>query len=192
MLKIILSILAIAFSAAACAETTKEPITFKGVALGKAGANGALLTLCMEKKSNYENNIFNSCDRKHFKKNHWSFHTNYGSLGDANVSFELDETEAIIEIQIRTLPKPSIPDLVAVMESKYGKPMVTAAAVENKFGMKFENTIYTWVDVEGNRITIDSIYDKVTNGRVLIESAARVKALQQLNDILKDAGKANL
>ena len=82
--------------------------------------------------------------------------------------------------------------LVEILQEKYGAPKKTTNPVENKMGTKFDQDIFVWVDAQGNRITVESIYDKIDQGRIVIESSARVAARGVAEKLLKEAGKSNL
>lgn len=68
----------------------------------------------------------------------------------------------------------------------------TVEQVTNGFGMKFDKEIFTWTDGDGSRITVESIYSKVGEGRIVMDSASSVEAEKVAEKSLIKIGKENL
>lgn len=171
-------------------QATRELITFKDVPLGKAGVKTALAEICRQDVSNKPNS-YDKKDRCDYQERPNFIWLSYGNLGDSLAVIELGEGESLESVEIKG-SKGAMFGLAEILQEKYGPPKKTTNSVENKMGTKFDQDIFVWVDSQGNRITVESIYDKIDEGRVVIESSARVAARGAAGKLLKEVGKSNL
>lgn len=171
-------------------QATRELITFKDVPLGQTGVKTALSEICRLDKSNKREswNKTEPCDYQEKQNIIW---LSYGNLGQSLAVIELGEGESLESVEIEE-SKGAMLGLVEILQEKYGAPKKTTNPVENKMGTKFDQEIFVWVDAQGNRITVESIYDKIDQGRIVIESSTRVAARGVAEKLLKEAGKSNL
>ncbi|GEM_PF-3106962 len=171
-------------------QATRELITFKDVPLGQTGVKTALSEICRLDKSNKREswNKTEPCDYQEKQNIIW---LSYGNLGQSLAVIELGEGESLESVEIEE-SKGAMLGLVEILQKKYGAPKKTTNPVENKMGTKFDQEIFVWVDAQGNRITVESIYDKIDQGRIVIESSTRVAARGVAEKLLKEAGKSNL
>lgn len=186
--------LILAFSNSALSEEAKETITFKNIPLGQSESKQVLDDLCRENKSNLETNpVFDKLLGKpcSMEGNWIVFSVDYGNLHNQPAVFKLDANGAIYQIQIEDF-KNNILSLAEVLETKYGKPLKSNQSVENKLGTKFDKSVFIWSDAKGNRITIESVYENINNGRVVLDSAANVNSNTQLRKQIKEVEKNNL
>ena len=143
----------------------KGMISFKGIPLGKPGVKNALQKMCMEKKFNP------NFDRCSFTDIRSEILLNYENLVDAFARVTLGSDEALIKVEIDG----STPDMLALaktLETKYGKPQKENTVVKNAIGIQQDKETFTWVDNQGSRITINSIYYDYNKGGVVIESSS--------------------
>lgn len=171
-------------------QETQVPITFKDVPLGQASAKAALVEICKQDKSNKREswNKTEPCDYQEKRNLIW---LSYGNLGHSLANIELGDGESLDSVEINE-SKAAMLGLAEILQEKYGPPKITTNSVENKMGTKFDQEIFVWVDVQGNRITVESIYNKIDEGRVIIESAARVVSRGIVEKAVKEVGKSNL
>ena len=177
-----LSILWICFLLAACG--TGETISFKGVPLDTPGVKDAVKKICQESQSNKDD----SCSFKERRELMW---LSYGVLSHKLAWLTLGKDDSLVEIEISG-SKGEMLTQVETLTAKYGKPAKTTEQVANGFGTKFDKEIFTWTDSRGSRITVESIYGKVDEGRIVIDSASSVEAKKTAEKSLIKAGKENL
>lgn len=178
-----LSILGICLLLAACG--TGETISFKGVPLDQPGVKDAVKKICQENHSNEGD----SCAFKEkYRQLIW---VSYGVFSNALANVTLGKDDSLVEIEISG-SKGEMLAQVETLNTKYGKPVKTTEQVANGFGTKFDKEIFTWTDSRGSRITVESIYAKVDEGRMVIESASSVEAKKTAEKLLIKAGKENL
>lgn len=177
-------------------QATRELITFRGIPLGVPGQKIALSELCRQNASNKpRTDEKDPCDPQEMKG---YFFVSYGNLvdrfGSANryAKIELSDNGELESVLLHSVTKSSVLELVEILQEKYGAPRKTTNSVENGRGTKFDQEIFVWVDAQGNRITAWSIYEKIDEGRVTIESSARVSLLKEAEKLLKEASKLNL
>ena len=115
----------------------------------------------------------------------------YGNLGHSIAVIDLGEGESLDSVEIIESTGEML-GLAEILQEKYGTPKKITNSVKNKMGTKFDQEIFVWVDTQGNRITVESIYVKIDEGRVVIESAARVAARGIAEKVVKEVGKSNL
>lgn len=171
-------------------QATRELITFKDVPLGKAGVKAALRDICRLDKSN-KRETWDNTEPCVFQGNRNVIWLSYGNLDHSLARIELGEGESLELVEIKE-SKGAMLGLVEILQEKYGAPRKTTNSVENKMGTKFDQDIFVWVDAQGNRIVVESIYDKIDHGRVIIESSARVAARGVAEKLLKEVSKSNL
>lgn len=176
------SILGICLLLSACGSG--ETISFKGVPLGQPGAKDALKKICQESQSNKDN----SCSFKERRELIW---LSYGVLSHNLAWVTLDKDDSLVEIEI-TGSKAEIRAQVETLTAKYGGPAKTAEQVTNGLGTKFDKETYIWTDRRGSQITVESIYEKIDEGRIVIDSASSVAAKKDAERSLIKAGKNNL
>lgn len=169
---------------------TRVPINFKDVPLGQAGVKTALTEICKQDKSN-QPSTYDKKDRCEYQDKRNIIWLSYGNLGHSLAIIELGEGESLDSVEISE-SKGAMLGLAEILQEKYGPPKKTTNSVENKMGTKFDQEIFIWLDAQGNRITVESIHDKIDQGRVVIESAARVAARGVAEKIVKEVGKSNL
>lgn len=173
---------------------TKELISFKGIPLGKPGIKDALEAMCLENKTNIKILGRDACSFKN-KDEPYLIWVNYGNLQgeyqNALGVFYLGSGGELNRIKIES-QKVWLLDLVVILEEKYGKPEKIQSTVENRMGTKFENDTFVWVDDQGSRITVESIYSKVDEGRIIIESASSIAAQDAAGKMAIQAIKSNL
>lgn len=177
------SILGICLLLAACG--TGETISFKGVALDQPDVKDALKKICQESQSNEKNSCaFN-------EKGYLMMWLSYGVLSHNLARLGQGKDGSLAEVEIWG-SKAEMLAQVEALNAKYGKPAKTTEQVANGFGVKFDKEIFTWTDSRGSRITVESIYEKVDEGRIVIDSASSVAAKKTAEKSLIKAGKENL
>ncbi|WP_404361602.1 hypothetical protein [Methylotuvimicrobium sp. KM1] len=176
------SILGIVLLLAACG--TGETISFKGVPLDQPGVKDALKKICQESQNNKD-------DRCSFNEPRELMWVSYGVLSHKLAWVTLGKDDSLVEIEISGT-KGEMLAQVETLTAKYGKPAKTTEQVTNGFGTKFDKEIFTWTDSRGSRITVESIYAKVNEGRIVIDSASSVEAKKAAEKSLIKAGKENL
>ncbi|MDE2118536.1 MAG: hypothetical protein KGJ19_08065 [Betaproteobacteria bacterium] len=162
----------------------KGAITFKGIPLGKPGVKGALQKMCMEKKFNPAH------DRCSFNDKSSQILLNYESLVDNFALVTLGSDDALTKVEINS-STPELLGLAKALEAKYGKPQKTSTVIKNAIGTKFDKDTFVWVDDQGSRITIESIFYDFNKGGVVIESAAAIAAQDAAAKKAKEAAKSN-
>lgn len=189
-IKCIFVIATLILSGCNSSAATRELITFKDVPLGQSGVKTLLSEICKQDASNKPSS-YSKQDRCDYQEKRNIIWLSYGNLGHTLAVIELGDGDSLDSVEI-TESKGAMLGLVDVLQEKYGKPKKTINSVENKMGTKFDQEIFVWLDAKGNRITVESIYDKVNQGRVVIESSARVSARGAAEKLLKEVGKSNL
>lgn len=160
----------------------KGTISFKGIPLGKPGVKKAVQKMCMEKKFNPK------FDRCSFSDNSSQILLNYENLVDNFALVTLGSDESLVKVEIDS-STPEMLGLAKALEAKYGKPQKTSTILKNAIGTQFDKDTFVWVDEQGSRITIESIYYDYNKGGVAIESAASVAAQDAAAKKAKEAGK---
>ncbi|OGS94058.1 MAG: hypothetical protein A3H31_03075 [Gallionellales bacterium RIFCSPLOWO2_02_FULL_57_47] len=178
---------------------TTQTISFKGIPLGKPGVKNALQKICMGKK-------FNSMkDRCSFTDEKSMILLDYESLVDAIALVTLSSDKALIKVVIDGSTQEMLA-LAKALEKKYGKPLKQNAIVkkaigtqldQGTFGLKevegfqLDKETFIWVDNQGSRITVESIYSDYDKGGVAIESSASVAAQDSAEKSAIEPGKPN-
>lgn len=148
---------------------TKEPITFRGISLGKKDARAELRNLCLSDKRNKE--FSHSCD---FNSNKNSIWVDYGNLPYPIAWITTSETGALEEVEIMADTAPLL-ELAHILEEKYGPAKKTSNTIKNRLGQNFDQKKFVWTDHLGNQIEILSIFYKIDSGLVTIKSASHIK-----------------
>lgn len=144
---------------------TKGAISFKGVALGKPGVKNALQKMCMEKKFN------SKYDRCSFTDVSSQVLLNYENLVDSFALLTLGSDGALIKVEIDA-STPDMLGLAKALETKYGTPLKEKTIVKNAIGTQLDKETFVWVDDQGTRITIESIFYDYNKGGVVIEASS--------------------
>lgn len=162
---------------------TKGTISFKGIPLGKPGVKNALQKMCMEKTFNPK------FDRCSFNDKTSQILLNYENLVDTFAVITLGSDEALIKVEIDG-STPGMLALAKTLETKYGKPQKEDTTVKNAIGTQQAKETFTWVDDQGSRITINSIYYDFNRGGVVFESSPPVAAQGAAEKKAKEAEKS--
>ena len=130
-------------------------------------------------------------DKFSFNKARTLIWLSYGLLSQNLAWIVLSNDDALVNVEISG-SKVQMLALAEVLEARYGKPFKTTTQVENKMGTKFDKEIFVWNDSQGSRITVDSMHDKIDEGRIVIDSASSVAVKKAADKLLREAGKKNL
>lgn len=156
---------------------TKGAISFKGIPLGKPGVTDALLKICKLKKFNTTN------DRCSFAEGAGMMLVDYESVSNAFALVTLNSDKAITKVVIDGSTQEMLA-LAKALEKKYGTPLKKNTTVKKAIGMQLETgnfvvdeekgtpldkETFIWVDDQGSRITVESIYSDYDKGGVAIE-----------------------
>jgi len=157
---------------------TKQTISFKGIPLGKPGTKDALQKMCTGKKFNTMN------DRCSFTDERSMILLDYETLINAFALVTLSSDKALVKVVIDGSTQEMLA-LAKALEKKYGMPLKKKTIVKKEigtqldqgtFGLKevegaqLDKETFVWVDDQGSRITVDSIYFDYNKGGVVIES----------------------
>lgn len=163
---------------------TNQTISFKGIPLGKPGIKDALQKMCMGKKFN---TIQNRCS---FAEEKSMMLLDYETMVDAIALVTLSSDKALIKVVIDGSTQEML-TLAKALEKKYGKPLKENTTVKKEIGIQsdkgafvlkevkeaqLDKEIFIWVDDQGSRITVESIYSDYDKGGVVIESSSLVAA----------------
>ena len=159
-------------------DKTSQTISFKGIPLGKPGAKDALQKICMGKK-------FNSMsDRCSFTDESSVILLDYETLVNAIALVTLSSDKALVKVVIDGSTQEMLA-LAKALEKKYGTPLKKNTIIKKEigtqldkgtFGLKevkeaqLDKEIFIWVDDQGSRIIVESIYSDFDMGGVTIES----------------------
>ncbi|HEU0234465.1 MAG TPA: hypothetical protein VFQ94_04995 [Gallionella sp.] len=158
---------------------TNQPISFKGIPLGKPGVKDAVQKMCMGKKFNTLN------DRCSFTDDRSMMLLDYESLVNAFALVTLNSDKALTKVVIDGSTQDML-TLAKALEKKYGKPLKKSTKVKKAIGTQLEKgtfvldetkgtqleldkETFVWVDNQGSRIIIESIYSDYDKGGVVIE-----------------------
>ena len=174
----------------------KEIISFKGILLGKPNATSSLMKLCVEEKLETDCSTSNKFIRTTFGKleRNWdkpldSFEGYYGKV---HATFVLNNQDEIDSINLFSVKTSSILETIPLLEEKYGTPESTTQPVQNRFGSKFENKYFKWKDAQGNTLQIWSIDEKLDEGLVIFNSAAKEARTTEEEKKSEKTAKSNL
>jgi hypothetical protein len=166
-----------------CGSST--PITFKGIPFDKSGFNSALQTLCREDQSNTEYNCGFAA------RTDLIMWVSYGVLTHNLATIKLSDDRSLMQVELTGSTSEMLAQ-VEVFTSQYGEPSKSTEQITNGIGMKFDKQIFIWTDNYGTRITVESLYSKIDEGRIVIDSSSYVKALKSAEKSLIESGKENL
>lgn len=157
---------------------TNQTISFKGISLGKPGAKDALQKICMGEKFN------TISDRCSFTDESSMILLDYETLADAIAIVTLSSDKALVKVVIDGSTQEMLA-LAKALEKKYGTPLKRNTVIKKEigtqldqgtFGLKevkeaqLDKEIFIWVDDQGSRIIVESIYSDFDMGGVTIES----------------------
>jgi len=179
-------------------KKTNQTISFKGIPLGKPGVKDALQKMCKGKK-------FNSMhDRCSFTTDESNvILLDYETLVDAIASVTLSSDGALIKVVIDGSTQEMLA-LAKALEKKYGEPLkknmkvkvemgvlldTGAFVVKEAEGNQLDKDTFIWMDDQGSRITVESIYSDYNKGGVVIESSSSVTAQGSAEKREKESGK---
>lgn len=160
-------------------SNTNQAISFKGMALGKPGVKDVLKKMCAGKKFNTLH------DRCSFTDASVMILLDYETLADAFAVVVLDSEGALIKVGIDGSTQEMLA-LAKALEKKYGAPLKKNTVVKKEigtqtdkgtFGLKeakeaqLDKEAFIWVDDQGSRIIVESIYSDFDMGGVTIESS---------------------
>lgn len=177
----------------AAPQISNEIITFKGISLDTPNVRNSVVKLCEEDSSNRSQDIAgmhieDKCSLTESKTLIW---LNYGILQKNMAWITMDSRNSLIKIEVMGSKEEMLAQ-AGLLETKYGQPVKSATQVENKMGTKFDKETFIWIDSRGSRITVETMYEKVNDGRIVIESASAVALEKAAEKSLIEAGKNNL
>jgi hypothetical protein len=171
------------------ADPTQELITFKGIPLDTPGARAQVHAMCM-RDDPPPLPSYAPCEPTAYGRI-LVFTTSYGSLESQPVTVEYSSDGSVLEVKLDGY-RPAYTALVDPLTQKYGMPAKLTTEVRNGVGAVFENTIYVWEDRQGARIVLESMHERVDKSLLLIQSAAKVRALAASDASRVNAAKENL
>lgn len=178
---------------------TKQAISFKGIALGKPGVKGALQKICKGKKFNTMNDRCSLTDEKSM------ILVDYETLANTFALITLGSDEGLIKVVIDGSTQEMLA-LAKALEKKYGKPLTRNSKVKKEIGTQLDTgnfvvkeseeaqldkETFVWMDDQGSRIMVESIYSDYDKGGVTIESSASVAARDAAVKRAKEPEKSN-
>lgn len=161
-------------------SNTNQAISFKGMALGKPGVKDVLKKMCAGKKFNTLH------DRCSFTDASVMILLDYETLADAFAVVVLDSEGALIKVGIDGSTQEMLA-LAKALEKKYGEPLKKKTIVKKAVGTlldtgnfelketeasQLDKETFVWVDNQGSRIIVQSIYSDYDKGGVVIETAS--------------------
>ena len=156
-----------------------QTFSFKGIPLGKPGAKDALQKICMGEKFN------TISDRCSFTDEKSMILLDYETLVDAIALVTLNSDKALVKVVIDGSTQEMLA-LAKALEKKYGAPLKKNTVIKKEigtqldkgtFGLKevkeaqLDKEIFIWVDDQGSRIIVESIYSDFDMGGVTVESS---------------------
>ena len=108
------------------------------------------------------------------------------AIGSASKPNYVDRTLLVSQNKLESNPH------FLSLTAKYGKPSKKTEQVTNGLGTKFDKEIFTWSDSRGAQIAVESLYRKIDEGRIVIDSASSVAAKKAAEKSQIKAGKENL
>ncbi len=160
-------------------SNTNQTISFNGIPLGKAGVISALQKMCMKKKFNAMR------ERCTFTDNTSVILLDYEILGNAIATLTLGSDKALTKVVIDGSTQEMLA-LAEALEKKYGKPLKKSVIIKKEIGTQLDEKtfalkeskeaqldkeIFVWIDDQGSRIIVESIYSDYNMGGVAIESS---------------------
>lgn len=168
-------------------QIPKKTITFNGIPLGKPGVEGALLKICKGKKFNTMD------DRCSFDEEGRMILLDYETLIDTIAMVAVSKDKALTKVVIDGSTQEML-TLAQALEKKYGKPQKQSSIVKKEIGTlldtgnfelkeaegsQLNKETFVWVDEQGSRITVESVYSDYDKGGVTIESSASHDAAEK-------------
>lgn len=177
----------------AAPQISNEIITFKGISLDTPNVRNSVVKLCEEDSSNRSKDIagMHIQDECSLTKSKTLIWLNYGILQKNMAWITMDSRNSLIKIEVMGSKEEMLAQ-AGLLETKYGPPVKSVTQVENKMGTKFDKETFIWIDSRGSRITVETMYEKVNDGRIVIESASAVALEKAAEKSLIEAGKNNL
>lgn len=172
-------------------KSAKEPVSLRGVLFDDVDARDALTELCVNPPQPRE-------DLR--KSTIWCKFDTRGMISMPGFEFgnlrllswaTVNQSGALVQFE-STGEKGELLKLAALLTDKYGQPQVSDSQVANRAGTKFDRKTFVWVDSRGTRLTVESIYDKIDSGRVVIESKSHQSNQEQSEKRKADADKGKL
>jgi hypothetical protein len=164
-----------------------ERITFRDIDLGVDGVKDKIAEICKEDKSNTRDKE-KTCNLEKDRELIW---LTYGNIQNSLASVLIGKNGSLEQVDF-LVSTVSLLGLAELLSEKYGKPHKETTSVSNRIGNKFDKHTFTWIDKKGNAIIIDSLYDKVGEGRALILSGERLKAMNLINKMITESQKSKL
>ncbi len=175
-------------------QSTREAIMLKGVPFDTAGSSEAVMNLCLSPARLYTADELKKSETwcKFSKNGRISMPSfDYGNLFGGLSYATVDGEGSLIRFETFG-SKGDMLELAQLLGEKYGKAVVTDTQTENKLGTKFDKKTFVWIDQRGTKITIESIYDKIDSGRIVIDSASIIKTIEAVQKIQKEVEKGKL
>ncbi len=177
------------------AGKTGEVIALRGVPFDVPGSGDALVNLCLStsnKRYSAEQLKKDETWCKIAKGGRIAMPAfDYGNLNDYVAIANVDSEGALTRVEI-TGHKSELLQLASVLAEKYGAPLIIDSQTENRVGTKFDKKTFVWVDKKGTRITVESLYERIDQGRVFIESASEVKMREAAGQMKSGIDKGKL
>ncbi|WP_036186950.1 PilZ domain-containing protein [Marinobacterium lacunae] len=150
-----------------CSE--KEEITFKDIPFDENGYLERILGECLQSPSSKT-----PCEKTSGEDRYLGW-MSYGNLGSNLGWIDVSQGGALLRVEIFGKTGELI-ELSSILKEKYGDPEVDTEVVRNGLGQEFNKKIFNWDDNKGGKIIIESIYDKIDSGRVVLMSPTFSKA----------------
>ncbi len=175
--------------------TALELITLKGIPFDTPDATNAVISLCLTSTKYY------TLEELKDSNSRWCHLLKDGRISIPNFSYgnlqnNTSDTTVASDGSLLTFNAPGssseMLELASLLSDKYGKPVVKETQISNNLGAKFDKKVFIWIDQRGTRITIYSIYDEINKGRIIIESASEVKAVEKGQNFQNKVFKSNL
>ena len=188
----ILALVAIIFVVPQTADvenTTKKPISFRGIPIDGTNVKNQVTKLCEDYNSGleyYDRNDCNPIDNTRYM----FFKTEFGNV-NGRITVKFTENWAIDNIYTGGT-KSQMMELAGILAGKYGKPARDNNVLQNNAGAKFNQIIYSWKDARGNTMTVYSILDRVDEGALFIRSAEGEAASEKDWEMEKQRSKSKL
>lgn len=179
--------------------TTKEAITLRGISFDEGDVRQQITEMCISdatrggrkeadvKKEGY----WCTFDREHSMRLPRFQYGNLGASFGSSSGVLVAEDGVLLRFTTSAL-KGEILALAIALEEKYGKPIVAESEVRNGLGTKFDKKTFVWVDARGTMITVESMYDRVDEGRVSIEARSYQTAQAMREKLRREVYKSKL
>lgn len=177
--------------------TTKEPITLRGIPFDQGDVRQKIVEMCISDATRSgrseaavrADRYWCTFDRNRMRMLAFQ----YGNLGGITTSSELlvDDGGTLLRFEA-SATKPEMLVLATALEAKYGKPLVKESEVSNRVGTKFSKKTFVWTDDPGTTITVESMYERIDEGRVTIESRSYQTAQAMREKIARQLDKSKL